>query len=82
MKDPSGTKRGGRSREGKGEHDQDHDREHAGPAYGLTMRPRRTLFLVLCAIFGAWLVFLLVMYKVSKEGIEKKRGNWRNCARQ
>jgi hypothetical protein len=37
-----------------------------GPVYGLRMRPHKRLFVVLCVIFAAWLVFLLVMYRVSK----------------
>jgi hypothetical protein len=37
----------------------------SAPVYGLRMKPRRRLFIVLCVIFAAWLVFLLVMYKLT-----------------
>jgi hypothetical protein len=66
MKDRSGAKRDSRPRAKKGERVQNRDQEQPGPVYGLTMRPRRRLFIVLCVIFAAWLVFLLVMYRLSK----------------
>jgi len=62
MKVRSGANRSARSRAQKAGDSQ----EQAGPVYGLRMRPHKRLLVVLCAIFAAWLAFLLVMYRVSK----------------
>jgi hypothetical protein len=64
MTDRSGAKRDGKARAGKQQ--QDHEDQPATPVYGLTMRRRPGLFLVLCVIFAAWLAFLLVMYHLSR----------------